>query len=31
MIWTPLHIAGVIVADMTDEKGLISTMINGEK
>lgn len=31
MIWVPLHIAGVIVADMTDEKGLVSTMINGNK
>ena len=31
MFFTPLHIAGVIVADLTDEKGLISSMINGKK
>jgi len=31
MIWTPLHIAGVVVADIRDEKGLVSTMINGNK
>ena len=30
MIWVPLHIVGVFVADNTDEKGLISTMINGQ-
>ena len=31
MIWVPLHIAGVVVADVKDENGLISTMINGKK
>lgn len=31
MGFVPLHIAGVIVADNRDEKGLISSMINGEK
>lgn len=30
-IFVPLHIAGVFVADATDEKGLVSTMINGKK
>lgn len=29
-IFVVLHIIGVVVADNTDEKGLISTMINGE-
>ena len=29
-IFVILHIGGVVVADNTDEKGLISTMINGE-
>jgi len=29
--FVPLHIVGVFVADATDEKGLISTMINGKK
>ena len=31
MIFVPLHIAGVVVADARDENGLISTMINGKK
>ena len=31
MIWVPLHIVGVVVADAKDENGLISTMINGKK
>jgi len=31
MIWVPLHIVGVVVAEMRDEKGLVSTMINGNK
>lgn len=31
LIWVPLHIAGVVVADMRDEKGLVSRMINGQK
>jgi len=31
MIFVPLHIAGVFFADATDEKGLVSTMINGKK
>lgn len=30
-VFVPLHIAGVFVADATDEKGLVSTMINGKK
>ena len=30
-IFVPLHIAGVFVADATDEKGLVSTMINGKE
>lgn len=30
MIFVPLHIAGVIVADAKEEHGLISTMINGK-
>ena len=31
MIFAPLHIAGVIVAELKDENGLVSTMINGKK
>lgn len=31
LYFVPLHIAGVIVADNRDEKGLISTMINGKE
>jgi len=31
MVFVPLHIAGVVFADATDEKGLVSTMINGNK
>lgn len=31
MIFVPLHIIGVVVADLRDEKGLVSTMINGKK
>jgi len=31
LIFVPLHIAGVIVAENRDESGLISTMINGKK
>lgn len=30
LIFVPLHIIGVIVADMHDEHGLVSTMINGK-
>ena len=30
-IFVPLHIAGVFVADANDEKGLVSSMINGKK
>lgn len=30
LVFVPLHIAGVIVADAKDEHGLISTMINGK-
>ena len=29
MIFVPLHIAGVIIAENRDEKGLISSMIHG--
>ena len=31
VFFVPVHIAGVIIADNTEEKGLISTMINGKK
>lgn len=31
LIFVPLHIIGVIVADIKDEKGIISDMINGGK
>jgi Ni/Fe-hydrogenase 1 B-type cytochrome subunit len=31
LYFVPLHIAGVIIADNRDEKGLISTMINGKE
>lgn len=31
LYFVPLHIAGVIAADVKDENGLISTMINGKK
>ena len=31
MIFVPLHIAGVVIADNRDQEGIISTMINGEK
>jgi cytochrome b561 len=30
-IWTPLHVAGVFVADAKDENGLISSMVHGKK
>lgn len=30
MIFVPIHIAGVVIADNRDEKGLVSTMINGK-
>jgi len=30
LYFVPIHIAGVIIADNTKEKGLTSTMINGE-
>jgi cytochrome b561 len=30
MIFVPLHIAGVVVADVKEEHGIISTMINGK-
>ncbi|MDD5372489.1 MAG: cytochrome b/b6 domain-containing protein [Sulfurimonas sp.] len=30
LIFVPLHIAGVIVADVKEEHGLVSTMINGK-
>jgi Ni/Fe-hydrogenase 1 B-type cytochrome subunit len=31
LIFVPIHIAGVIIAEVKDEKGLISTMVNGKK
>jgi len=31
MFFTPLHIAGVFIAENRDEKGLISTMVNGKE
>ncbi len=31
MYFVPLHIIGVIVAENKDEKGLISSMINGKE
>lgn len=30
LFFVPIHIAGVVIADNTQEKGLISTMINGD-
>ncbi|MCK9454632.1 MAG: cytochrome b/b6 domain-containing protein [Sulfurimonas sp.] len=30
-VFVPLHIVGTFVADATDEKGLVSTMIHGKK
>lgn len=30
LIFVPLHIAGVVIADNTEEKGITSTMINGK-
>jgi len=30
MVFVPLHVAGVIIADAKDEHGLVSTMINGK-
>lgn len=30
LIFVPLHIAGVVVADMRDEKGIMSNMIHGK-
>ncbi len=31
LVFVPLHIAGVIIAENRDEKGLVSTMINGHE
>jgi len=31
LFFVPLHLAGVVMADNTTQKGLISTMINGKK
>ena len=31
LIFVPLHIGGVVIADATQEKGLIATMIHGKK
>ncbi len=30
LLFVPLHITGVIIADLTDEKGIISNMIHGK-
>ncbi|HIQ47472.1 MAG TPA: cytochrome b/b6 domain-containing protein, partial [Sulfurovum sp.] len=30
LVFVPLHIVGVVVADLRDEKGIISNMIHGE-
>ena len=30
LLFVPLHIAGVFIAENRDEKGIVSTMINGE-
>jgi cytochrome b len=30
LIFIPLHIAGVVVADIREEHGIVSTMINGK-
>lgn len=30
LFFVPIHIAGVVIADNKDEKGLVSTMINGK-
>ena len=30
MVFVPLHIVGIIIAENSDEKGLVSTMINGK-
>jgi len=31
LVFVPLHIAGVIIAENRDEKGLISSMVNGKE
>ena len=31
MIFVPLHIVGIVIAESSDEKGLISSMINGKE
>jgi Ni/Fe-hydrogenase 1 B-type cytochrome subunit len=31
MVFVPIHVAGVVLADVTTEKGLVSSMINGVK
>ncbi len=31
LFFVPLHITGVIIAENSDESGLISTMINGKE
>ena len=30
MIFVPLHIAGVVIAENSDEKGILSSMVNGK-
>ena len=31
MVFVPLHIAGVVIAENSDEKGIISSMVNGKE
>jgi Ni,Fe-hydrogenase I cytochrome b subunit len=31
LIFVPIHIAGVVIAENEEEKGLVSSMINGRK
>jgi cytochrome b len=31
MVFVPLHIAGVVIAENRDEKGIISSMVNGKE
>jgi len=31
LFFVPIHIAGVVIAEAKDEKGLISTMVNGQE
>lgn len=31
MFFVPLHLAGVVISDLTEKRGLVSSMINGRK